>query len=76
LVDLRGKPEAEREDAVVANRAHGFVEPLEQRLLRFQRSRRLAMSLHVPVAVDETGEDLRPAEVDSDHAFVHRRRIT
>ena len=76
LVDLRRKPEAHGDDAFVAERLHRLVEGLEDVCLRGDRRRCLAVALDGAVGLDEAGEDLRPAEVYADHAFVHRRRIT
>ena len=69
LVDLRRNAEAERGDVVVARaRRSSSRSPSSDVLLRRDRRRRLAVALDRAVAVDEAGEDLRPAEVDADDA--------
>jgi hypothetical protein len=77
LVDARGNAEAERGDPLAEEFLDGLIEPGQQRLLRFHRRRLLASPLHGSVAADDPGQDLRPADVDSDHALRrrHGRRL-
>ena len=75
LVDPRRDAEADRDDALVEQLAHGGLEAVEQRLLGVERRRVLAVREHRPVALDDAGEDLRPADVDADHVGSHGRRL-
>ena len=73
LVDPRRDAEADRDDALVEQLADRGLEPVEELVLRFERGRVLAVRGDRPVAADDAGEDLRPADVDTDHVGHHGR---
>jgi polyisoprenyl-teichoic acid--peptidoglycan teichoic acid transferase len=60
---------ADRCDGPVQHFRHHVVERREHGLLRLPRGRDLRGGADVSVTIDDAGEDLRPAEVDTDHAL-------
>src|SRR3954463_9556978 len=76
LVDLRRDAEADCVDTLVQELANSDLEAAEQGLFRLDRRRVLAVGDHRPVAADKAGEDLGPADVDSDHQGIHALTIT
>ena len=75
LVDLRRDPEADCDDALVEELADGRLEAVEQRVLVLDRRRVLTVADHRSVAGDQTGQDLRPADVHTDHLGIQGRRL-
>ena len=66
-LEVRGNAEPDRPDAVVEHRLHGVVERLQHGFLGGFRAVLLVMPVDDSLPIDETGADLRPAHVDSDH---------
>jgi hypothetical protein len=66
-VEVRRNPEADAADAVVDQRLDCRVERLQHVLLGGAGAVHAIPGEHVSVAVDDAGEDLRPAHVDPDH---------
>ena len=66
-----GTPKHDGADPLVEQVADGGVEPVQERILGLERRRVLAVTQHRPVALDDTGEDLRPTDVDPDHGLSH-----
>ena len=72
----RRHADADRGDVGAEQLLDGLLERREQRLLRLRRRRTLAALAHGSVAVDQARGDLRPAEVDADHAGIrHGARL-
>ena len=66
LVDRRRDSEADCSDRLVQQCGHGRLELGDHALLRILGRRALVPADDAPVAGDDTGQDLRAAEVDPD----------
>src|SRR5205085_3383144 len=75
LVDLRGDAESDRDDVLVQELAHRSLEPVEQGVFALDRRGVLLVSMNGAVAADESGQDLRPADVHTDHLGFQGRRL-
>ena len=62
-----GIPNPTATDALVEQLPDGGLEPVEERLLGLERASAYSRCADRAVARDEAGEDLRPADVDTDH---------
>src|SRR5438128_998556 len=69
LVDARRDAEADGADLGGQELANRRLERVEERVLRCRRRGALAGPLHASVLVDHARENLRPAQVDADHAL-------
>ncbi len=65
--EIRGNAEADRPDRVSENRVDGFVERLQKGFLGGFRTLLLVTMMDDSLPIDDTGADLRPANVNSDH---------
>ena len=77
LVDRARDPEADRADAIVrAERLDRPVDLRQEPVLRVRRSRPFVPPDDLPVPRDDAGEDLRPAQVESDRMrAVHSQSV-
>ena len=77
LVDARRNAEPDGRHTVVRQRAHRLDELREQRILGGRDRGPLVGVVHPTVGVDQPGQDLGPAQVDSDDAVcAHNCRVT
>ena len=66
-LEIRGNAKPDRPDGVAEHRVHGVVERLEHGLLGGSRTVLLVTQVDDSLPIDDSGADLRPAHVDSDH---------
>ena len=65
-LEVRRNAVADRGDPIVEERLDGRIERGQHAFLRSVRARHLVLCVHVPLAIDESGEDLRASHVEPD----------
>ncbi len=65
-IERAGNAEADGRDVVGHQLVHRELELADERILGLGRTRTLVTAQHFAVLRHDTGEDFRPAEVDSD----------